>query len=266
MAREKFRNSGMLPQNIDSLDKFKFSLEARCQEIINEKDPEYIYKIKTELDKYQDIFKAFENFKAWNKCLNRNYTQLANLLGALHEARRGWIRLLDVYSLLGTEPPVINYHKIPQERWWKFCSDSVWFADYGFSERLITFFKKLKRMITLNVDNRYIEEIENAILTIEGLRETTKEFRDRLVHKHSILLDDDVIDLFWQMFLAIGYKVDFPIEPFNALDSFGYLANEAQKKDLHDWIRAKYDITNKIFNQLNKMPLERLILVKEHSS
>ncbi|MFC1942833.1 hypothetical protein ACFLWU_06445 [Chloroflexota bacterium] len=248
-----------LSSTIPALETFKRPLENHSRDIFLETDPLYC-EIITE--RFENNIKTgvenIESIKSCTKYLNKKYRDLALLIGSLYEVKRGWDRLSDVFSLIETDPPINKNWQIYDAQWWRFCSDSFWFADYGYCEKIITFLKKLRRSSILDKNSRDMKIVEDSIGTINGLLKTAKDFRNPVAHTQSFFTEDEIIDVFWQMYLAINYKMDFIGNPLNTLDSFYLMDKQIHIKAMDSWIKFNYDKTNKIFTKLNRISLKKL--------
>jgi len=243
---------------IPSFEKFKKSLEARCQTIISKKDPQYFDKINEEFRKLP--FNKSDPqlvIKELVPLLNRNYANLAGLLGSLYEVKRGWSRLLLTHSIIESEPMMPD-SRITMAQWWRFCSDSLWFADYGYLEKFIAFLKRFRRTLNKTNNNSYIEGIDDSIETIKGLLKITKLSRDPVAHTQSTALDDKSYKILWQLYLVVGYKMDFKIDPLEGIDTFLALDRKNIDELAYKWIKSDYMVTSRIFTQLNSIPLKNL--------
>jgi hypothetical protein len=254
MKRKKV-NKYLLP-DIPAIENFKECFEKYCENTILNKDPIYFEKIYRVFDDYSNnnpkLRFTHEHVNACIPFLNKDFYNLAILLGSLYEVKRGWLRLLEVYSVIQNDSPVTN-ESMNETRWWKYCEDSLWFADYGYLEKLMSFLKIIQRYLNKTDKTINYQFIDDSINIVKDLRDVTAKARDPIAHSHSITVDDRIYETFWQLYLAIGYKIKFNVDPLEALDSFIALDRKNTTEQAYKWLKSNYIITSRIFTQLEKL-------------
>lgn len=248
---------------IPELEEFENRLVNRCRELIPEVTPPYIETFNTICSdarkRYLSPSKAFESCA---NLIDRKYERLANLLGSLYEVKYRWNRLIKLGELLKYDDLEFTRELWTNGEWFRFCEDSIWYADYGLCERMIGFLKKFERILKLKSDNPEMEIIFSSINTIDGLRKTIAKSRDPLVHTQSSIIDESKMRNFWSFYLlsSVGYNMEF--EFTDILNSISSMNIEISRKDTRVWIRSDYKIVNNIFSDLNTISLQA-ITIKE---
>jgi hypothetical protein len=245
---------------IPALEAFENTLEKRCRELIPGVTPTYAerfdFLFQDAQKRHLSPCRAFEEYVV----LDDRYKRLADLLSSLHEVKYSWNRLVKVFELLKIDNFVFKEELFSEGEWLRYCSDSLWYADYGFCERMIAFMKKFKRILKLENNDPETEILLSSIKVIEELRKSTKKSCDPLVHKQISLIDESKMRQFWGLYLLsfAGHNLEFEFTDF--LNIISSLDREVLREETPLWIRSNYKIVSNIFKDLSTISLQSLTI------
>jgi hypothetical protein len=246
---------------IPELEEFENRLVKRCRELIPEVNPPYIEKFNSIFaDARKRHLSPSKTFESCANLVDRKYERPANLLGSLHEVKYSWNRLIKLGELLKYDDMGFARALWTDGEWFRFCEDSIWYADYGLCERIVGFLKKLERILKLKSNNPETAIISSSINTIDGLRKTIAKSRDPLVHTQSSIIDESKMRKLWSFYLlsSVGHNIEFEfIDILNLISSTNI---EILRKETRSWIRSAYKIVNDIFSDLNTISLQALTI------
>lgn len=248
-------------QTILPLDIFLTSLVSTCSNYVNGMDPKYFenfYAFCVEKTGGNTL-PPLNEIPDFEIKLNPRFKPLAMLLGSAYEVKYGWNQFVLNYSMTFTEVtqivPTIN-----ERDWWKFCSDSMWFADYALLEKTLAFLKRYHRFLKPRLNDKQSTFFNESIDTILSLKRANKLVRDPLAHGDSTALGEKSSEIFWQLHLIVGYKMNFQYDPLDMFVDTVWMNREKNRQEFHIWLKRIYTIITRLFSGLNKLKLERLAL------
>lgn len=250
------KDTWFLMENIPALNTFHTSLQDYSNKYISSIDYEYFTTCKAKFSRI--INEGLPAEKSIDKCaeyLNPRFSFLAELLGSLYEVQRGWRRVLETYSLINIDAPVIKDRDFGDVGWYKFCIDSFWFADFGFSEKLKTFLKQLQRFLNRNHITSHDTFFRETFNTLNYNNDIYKLCRHPVAHSYSTSIDENTLKILRQIYLAIGWDNPWLANPLDIVDWFSTSESLKPDDELYEWIKSSFDFIERCFTELNKIPL-----------